>query len=73
MGSHESSQLPRLRQVAPLKASGLEGTSGVRPLEGPGEHLVEGIDKRQQLRGVGSLWCARYAAFSASVVSGNFS
>src|SRR4051812_40852842 len=50
MGSHERSKLPSWPQVAPLKVSGLEGASRVRPLEWPGEHLVEVIDKRQQFR-----------------------
>src|SRR5260370_12806759 len=50
MGSHENNKLTGLRQVAHLKVSGLEGASGVRPLEWLGEHLVEVIDKRQQFR-----------------------
>src|SRR3954451_1519996 len=50
MASHESSKWTGLPQVAHLNVSGLEGASRVRPLEWLGEHLIEVLDKRQQLR-----------------------
>src|SRR5215207_10222271 len=50
MGNHERRKSPSRAHVAHTTASGPEGASRVRPPEGPGEHLVEVIDKRQQFR-----------------------
>src|SRR6266480_4380687 len=49
MGSHQSSKWTSWTQVAHLNISSLEGASRVRPFEWLGEHLVEVVDKRQQL------------------------
>ena len=49
MGSQESRSLPGLASVARLTVwSGLQGASGVGPLERLGEYLIEVGDKRQQ-------------------------